>query len=77
MYGMRTQQTAGCWRDTLLGRHSNGVDWSSPAAAAAVLSMQGYETALQLALHNGHVIVATHAQDPSAPMPTDEIDGPG
>lgn len=39
--------------------------------------LQGYETALQLALHNGRVIVATHAQDPNAPMPADEIDGPG
>ncbi len=38
---------------------------------------QGYETALQLALHNGHVIIATHAQSPTAPMPADEIDGPG
>lgn len=40
-------------------------------------AMQGYETALQLALHSGHVIIATHAQDVAAPMPADEIDGPG
>jgi hypothetical protein len=52
--------------------------WIDPLlAAATVLFMQGYETALQLALHNAHVIVATHAQDPSASMPADEIDGPG
>jgi NAD(P)-dependent dehydrogenase (short-subunit alcohol dehydrogenase family) len=37
----------------------------------------GYETALQLALHNGHVIIATHAQDVNAPMPADEVDGLG
>lgn len=39
--------------------------------------LQGYETALQLALHNGHVIIATHGQNPFAHMPADEIDGPG
>jgi NAD(P)-dependent dehydrogenase (short-subunit alcohol dehydrogenase family) len=37
----------------------------------------GYETAKNLALKGGHVIIATHAQKPDAPMPTDEVDGPG
>lgn len=39
--------------------------------------VQGYETSLQLALHNGHVIVATHPQHPHAPVPADAVDGPG
>eukprot|EP00879_Flechtneria_rotunda_P009861 GHRR01010313.1.p1 GENE.GHRR01010313.1~~GHRR01010313.1.p1 ORF type:complete len:372 (+),score=104.96 GHRR01010313.1:231-1346(+) len=37
----------------------------------------GYETARQLALHKGHVIIATHSQKQPATTPADEIDGPG
>lgn len=37
----------------------------------------GYETAKNIAVKGGHVIIATHAQKPGGPMPTDEVDGPG
>jgi hypothetical protein len=53
--------------------HRQPLVWTDPQCAVT----QGYETALQLALHNGHVILATHSQDSSAPMPADEVDGPG
>lgn len=30
-----------------------------------------------LALHGGHVIIATHGQNPEGPTPADQVDGPG
>jgi NAD(P)-dependent dehydrogenase (short-subunit alcohol dehydrogenase family) len=37
----------------------------------------GFECSRQLALHGGHVIIATHGQGSRWPTPQDELDGPG
>jgi hypothetical protein len=57
--------------------HGRPRTHAPPPCRSTLRRAQGYEAALELARRNAHVIVATHAQRADAPMPADEIDGPG